>query len=124
MEQEKLKKLFSKNIELLINASGKDQREVAIALGFEPTTFNTWCKGKILPRLDKLQAIADYFGVTCEDLLSEDLPHRSGTAVVLSPEELAVIRAYRTKGEETKTNVCAILGVKRETFAGSSQRMA
>lgn len=111
MEQEKLKALFSKNIERMINESGKDQREVALAMGFEPTTFNTWVKGKILPRLSKLQAIADYFGVTCEDLLSEDLPKNTGTAVVVSPDELRLLLAYRGASDDTKGAARRVLSI-------------
>ena len=110
MEQEKLKALFSKNIERLINESGKDQREVALAMGFEPTTFNTWVKGKILPRLSKLQAIADYFGVTCEDLLSENMK-KTGTAVVVSPDELRLLLAYRGASDDMKGAARRVLNI-------------
>ena len=68
--EEQLKK-FAFNLKFYIANSGKSQKEVAQDLGFNQTTFNTWCVGKILPSLGKIQMIADYFGIGKSDLLGE-----------------------------------------------------
>lgn len=47
------------------------QKDVAKALGFNPTTFNTWCVGKIIPSASKIQKIADYFKIGKSDLLDD-----------------------------------------------------
>lgn len=71
MTDEEQKKIFAKNLNYYISNSGKQQKEVAEDLGFQQTTFNTWCTGKILPKMGKIQAIADYFDVFKSDLLED-----------------------------------------------------
>lgn len=55
---------------------GKKQREVAGALGVSPQTFNTWCKGIAVPRMEKLTHLADYFGVEKGELLKANRTDR------------------------------------------------
>lgn len=71
MTDEEQKKVFSKNINFYISQSGKQQKEIAKELGYNPTTFNTWCVGKIIPSTGKIQKIADYFGIGKSDLLDD-----------------------------------------------------
>ena len=71
MTEEEQKKIFANNLNHYINASGKQQKEVARELGFAQTTFNTWYVGKIMPRSGKIQAIADYFGILKSDLTEQ-----------------------------------------------------
>lgn len=47
------RKIFAKNLNFYISKSGKQQNEVAKDLGFSPTTFNTWCMGKAMPKNGK-----------------------------------------------------------------------
>lgn len=71
MTDEEQKKIFSKNLNYYIENSGKQQKRVASDLGISPTTFNTWCVGKIMPRMGKVQAIADYFSIDKSDLTDD-----------------------------------------------------
>lgn len=71
MTDEEQKRIFSKNLSKYIELSGKEQKEIAKDLGFPATTFNTWCVGKIIPSMGKVQKIADYFGIGKSDLLDD-----------------------------------------------------
>ena len=71
MTDDEQKKIFSKNINYFIAKSGKQQKEIAKELGFSPTTFNTWCVGKIVPSAGKVRKIADYFRISKSDLLDD-----------------------------------------------------
>ena len=44
MTDEEQKKIFSNNLNKYISLSGKQQKEVAEAVGTNPSTFNMWCK--------------------------------------------------------------------------------
>lgn len=64
-------RIFSKNLNYYIAQSGKQQKEVAKDLGYNYKTFNAWCVGKILPRMGKVQKIADYFKIEKSDLIDD-----------------------------------------------------
>ncbi len=68
MTDEEQKKFFSNNLNKYISLSGKQQKEVAEAVGTNPSTFNMWCKGNSMPGTGKIRALADYFRIGMSDL--------------------------------------------------------
>lgn len=52
----------------LLKKKGIKTSDVAAATGISNMTFSDWKKGKSTPKVDKLQKIADFFGVTLEYL--------------------------------------------------------
>lgn len=68
MTDEEQKKNFSNNLNKYISLSGKQQKEVAEAVGTNPSTFNMWCKGNSMPGTGKIRALADYFRIGMSDL--------------------------------------------------------
>ena len=68
MTDEEQKKIFSNNLNKYISLSGKQQKEVAEAVGTTPSTFNMWCKGNSMPGTGKIRALADYFRIGMSDL--------------------------------------------------------
>ena len=71
MTDEEQKKVFAKNLNKYLSMYNKTQKEVADAIGVIPQTFNSWCTGQSLPRMGKVQALADYFGINKSDLIDE-----------------------------------------------------
>ena len=65
------KKIFSKNLNYYLSKVNKTQREVADAISVSPQTFNTWCQGIALPRMGKVQRLADYFHIEKSALIDE-----------------------------------------------------
>ncbi len=51
MSDEKQKKIL-KNLSFYLEKSGKSQKEVAKAIGVIPQTFNTWCTGQSIRRME------------------------------------------------------------------------
>lgn len=54
----------------LLEQSGKKASDVSKATGIPSSTFSDWKKGKSSPKTEKLQKIADYFGVTVDYLMT------------------------------------------------------
>lgn len=54
----------------LLEERGVKTADVAKATGITPSTFSDWKKGKSSPKQEKLQRIADFFGVSIEYLLT------------------------------------------------------
>lgn len=71
MSENEQRAVFTKNLNRYLSFSEKSQKEVADAIGVSPQTFNTWVKGIALPRMSKVQLLADYFGIQKSDLLEE-----------------------------------------------------
>jgi transcriptional regulator with XRE-family HTH domain len=65
------KRIFANNLTHYINVNGKQQNEVARAIGESPPTLNMWCKGKSMPSVGKIQKLADYFGIGKSDLTDD-----------------------------------------------------
>lgn len=57
----------------LLNEKGVKTSDVARATGISNMTFSDWKRGKCVPKIDKLQKIADYFGVTVEYIMTGQL---------------------------------------------------
>lgn len=66
-----LKEVFAKNLNYLLAKHGKTQIEVAEALGIKQTTFSSWCTANKMPRMDKVQLLANYFDVKKSHLIEE-----------------------------------------------------
>ena len=63
------KEIFAKNLAYYLEKSGRDQKEVAEVVGVAPSTFNEWMKAKKYPRIDKIEMLANYFGILKSDLM-------------------------------------------------------
>lgn len=60
--------MYAKYVELR-NAKGCKDSDVARATHIPQATFSEWKKGKGVPKVDKLIKIADFFGVTLDELV-------------------------------------------------------
>lgn len=89
MSEQEFNKIFSRNLKKYISLSNKTQKEIAYTIGVSPQTFNTWCQGIALPRMGKVQALADYFGINKTDLI-DDKSTISETSYYLNDETAKV----------------------------------
>ena len=65
------KEVFAKNLKKYMELNGKSRREVCAALGYSYFTFSDWVNGKKMPRRDKVEQLANYFGILKSDLIEE-----------------------------------------------------
>lgn len=63
------KEVFSRNLKYMMQRHGKDRNQVCADLGFKYTTFTDWYNGNKYPRIDKIELLANYFGVKKSDLI-------------------------------------------------------
>lgn len=85
MADDEYKKIFAKNLKHYMVASGKNQMDLMRDLGLSSSTVSNWCTGSKLPRMDKVQMLADYFHILKSDLLEEKSPVDNNT-YYLNPE--------------------------------------
>lgn len=67
------KETLAKNLAYYVERCGKTQKELAEIVGVAPTTFNDWMKAKKYPRIDKIQLLAEHFGIKMSDLIEEKI---------------------------------------------------
>lgn len=89
MAQDNQKQIFSKNLNKLLKHYGLTQKDFAKELGENPQTINSWCTGYAIPRINRIQKIADYFHIGKSDLL-DDIQ----TGTLLSLEEYEILNDY------------------------------
>ena len=100
MSDEERKKIFSQNLNNILRLKRKSQIEVANAIGVSQQTFNTWCRGVALPRMGKVQLLADYFNINMANLL-EPSPSTAATSA-LSPDKEELLANYDKLNDEGK----------------------
>lgn len=66
------KEIMAKNIRKYMEILGKDRNEVCKDLGISYSTFTDWVNANKYPRIDKIELMANYFGVTKADLVEDE----------------------------------------------------
>lgn len=63
------KKIMGDNIQFYMDRARIERRDFAEALGVPYSSLTDWINGKSYPRIDKIQLMADYFGIEKADLV-------------------------------------------------------
>lgn len=66
------KRVFAGNLTRQMERCGKRQADIARLLGVSKSTVSAYCKGSQMPRMDKVELLARYFGVLKAELLEEE----------------------------------------------------
>lgn len=75
------KKVMAKNIQYYMNLHHKSRTEMCEALGVKYTTFTDWVKGNVYPRIDKIELMANYFGIEKSDLIEDNTFSKKSTGI-------------------------------------------
>ena len=65
------KQIMAENIQYYMKLKGKTRQQVCNSIGVKYTTFTDWVKGNAYPRIDKIELMTDYFGISKSDLVEE-----------------------------------------------------
>lgn len=71
-------KIYTDNFEKYMRMSGKNQKEIAAAVGVSAPTVNDWLKGKKMPKMQNVQKLADLFHVNLSDLVERKVTEKMG----------------------------------------------
>lgn len=67
------REILAKNLNELLKLKRKTQADVIRETGFAEATVRSWFNGEKYPRLDKIQALADYFNVPRSRITEEQI---------------------------------------------------
>ena len=65
------KETMAENIQYYLDLRHKDRNDLCRDLGFKYTTVSNWLQGTKYPRIDKIELMARYFGITKADLVEK-----------------------------------------------------
>jgi transcriptional regulator with XRE-family HTH domain len=65
------KEVFARNLKRYMDLHDKNQKDMAEVVGVSTATFSDYINAKKYPRIDKIELLADYFGVNKSDLIEE-----------------------------------------------------
>lgn len=71
IEEKETQRIFSDNLKYYLKLNNKTQLDLANAIGVSNTTINNYVKGYNAPRMDKVDKICKYLGVSRSDLMEE-----------------------------------------------------
>lgn len=104
MSDDFYKKIFSKNLRYYMELNQKEQIDIINDLGFNKSSVSTWCNGTRLPRMDKVDALAKYFGINCSDLIEERKNNTSISSFIQcqTKDEETLVLSYRELNNTNK----------------------
>jgi len=73
--------IFDKRLKALRKEKGKTQQNIADLLNVQRSTYGEYERGKILPPMDKMKVLADYFGVSIDYLIGGKNETEFGTEI-------------------------------------------
>lgn len=65
------KNIFSKNLQKYMSLNKVTRKDLSDALGVSYYTITSWVNGSKYPRMDKVEMLADYFGILKSDLIED-----------------------------------------------------
>lgn len=71
---EKAKAIFAERLKYYMEQKSVTQADIVSHFGLTASTVSDWCNAKKYPRVDKIQMLADYFGIVKSDLTEEKQP--------------------------------------------------
>lgn len=71
MTEEDYKRVFSRKLQYYMAINQKNQMDLMKDLGISSSTMSSWYNGLKLPRMGKIQMLANYFGINKSDLLED-----------------------------------------------------
>ena len=105
------KSVIAKNLTYYVGRSGKTQKELSEIVGVATSTFNDWMKGKKYPRIDKIEILANYFGILKSDLIEDRDKKTSPSEPTLTEGEKMVLELFRKIPEERQPEALDLLRV-------------
>ena len=82
------KNILSKNLKNLLERKGKTQTAMAKDLNLKESTVSSWVNAVKYPRRDKIELLADYFGVMPSDITEDKSTQQDTIAAHFDKEDL------------------------------------
>lgn len=102
MPIEDIKLKFAQNLKNIMQKRNKTQSDLVKDLSFRQATVSDWLNGKKYPRMDKVEKLANYLGVSINELLMQSVFEPPVAAIQLTDQEKSMIKKYRQLNADGK----------------------
>lgn len=102
MPIEDIKLKFAQNLKNIMQKRNKTQSDLVKDLSFRQATVSDWLNGKKYPRMDKVEKLANYLGVSINELLMQSVSEPPVPAIQLTDQEKSLIKKYRQLNADGK----------------------
>lgn len=103
------KDVFAKNLSHYVEQSGKTRGEICEDLGIVYSTFSEWINARKYPRIDKIELLANYFGIKKSQLIESAPPEQKETPSAESERWDRFRQQYEELSAEEQHRIDAVL---------------
>ena len=96
------KEVIAQNIKHFMELHGKTRKEMCEAIGVKYSTFSDWVNANKYPRIDRIEMMANYFGIEKSDLIEKHLNEPKKELTALSENEKELDMLFRKTGDIPK----------------------
>lgn len=112
------KNIFAYNLKRYMELKGKSRNDISEALGISYFTVSDWVNGKKYPRMDKVEMLANYFGIQKSDLIEEKEEKNPPEEPRLTEGERMLVELFRRVPEDRQE---LVLGMIRAALGSLKQ---
>ena len=102
MPIEDIKLKFAQDLKNIMQKRNKTQSDLVKDLSFRQATVSDWLNGKKYPRMDKVEKLANYLGVSINELLMQSVSEPPIPEIQLTDQEKSMIKKYRQLNADGK----------------------
>lgn len=110
------KEIMARNIKRQMEKNDVNATELCNALEIKQNTFSDWVNAKTYPRIDKIEKMANYFGIS-KAFLVEDIQDID----VFTDEERKLIMEFRNADKGTRESVRRLLSYYQEKYGNGNR---
>ncbi|MGW8382236.1 XRE family transcriptional regulator [Streptococcus parasuis] len=100
---------MSNNLKYYMNRKGVDRNQLCSDLDLKYMTVSDWINAKTYPRIDKIESLANYFGINKSDLIEEKstIPSSSIPLPNFDPRQAILLSNYSKLNDTRKNKLLA-----------------
>ena len=122
MPIEDIKLKFAQNLKIIMQKRNKTQSDLVKDLSFRQATVSDWLNGKKYPRMDKVEKLANYLGVSINELLMQSVSEPPIPEIQLTDQEKSMIKKYRQLNTDGKNRVDYVLNMEFDLMNNSAEK--
>ena len=96
------KNVFASNLKRYMALNGKSRNDISEALKISYFTVSDWVNGQKYPRMDKVEMLANYFGIQKSDLIEDKEEQNSPEEPKLTEGEILWLKLYHKLSDESR----------------------